>query len=409
MEENINPNETPAAKVIRDIEYGSVQISQLRITQRDKDGNPTLISINDEIEAQPTPRFWNSLTSNFAQYGLSQKLFKLFDEHEVFERLTTRLAGKAEDRVRYAIEHHGGDVAPRLLATSLPHKPRIDYRNALNIVAPHALSVAGVTYSDGIVQSTHQPAHMADFEVGGDKFSYRYVTETPIDGFGKPLIYLSLLRLVCTNGVIAYARAFKSEVQLGGSDGSDASFSLRRTLDTFNNEEGYDALRHRMDAATNSWASIADASSLATLIKRLADSHSFVRPDIDGSIKSLAFRETVGHRLSELDTSKQDTVRDEITRAYRALTGDIVNHYGISSLDVLSRKRQAALPVRCSVYDLINFATELASHWANNVNAASRLHAWVGTAISAEYDLEGSRETYGQFTDWFLADTAKKQ
>jgi len=48
--------------------------------------------------------------------------------------------------------------------------------------------------------------------------------------------------------------------------------------------------------------------------------------------------------------------------AFRRLTGD---------LDSLSAKRQRALPACCKVYDLVSFATEMATHHADA--AASRL------------------------------------
>ena len=39
--------------------------------------------------------------------------------------------------------------------------------------------------------------------------------------------------------------------------------------------------------------------------------------------------------------------------------------YGLANLDTLSPKRQRTLPVDCKVYDLLNFATEIATHHAS--------------------------------------------
>src|SRR5260221_348195 len=74
------------------------------------------------------------------------------------------------------------------------------------------------------------------------------IIDTPIDGFGRPSVYLSLLRLVCSNGAVGYSPAFRSELSVGkGDDG--VAFALTRVLDGFNNEDGYAALRQRFESA----------------------------------------------------------------------------------------------------------------------------------------------------------------
>ncbi len=65
-------------------------------------------------------------------------------------------------------------------------------------------------------------------------------------------------------------------------------------------------------------------------------------------------------------------------------------------MDALSVKRQRTLPTACRVYDLLNFASELATH--HSAPTGNRLvQAYIGDLISSEYDLEG---TVDQFTDW---------
>jgi len=78
-----------------------------------------------------------------------------------------------------------------------------------------------ITYDNGVVCSQHTPRAGGIFDVAGDLFQNRFVIDTPIDGFGKPSIYLSLLRQICSNGAIAHAPAVRSELSLGrGEDGS---------------------------------------------------------------------------------------------------------------------------------------------------------------------------------------------
>src|SRR5262249_57426623 len=106
------------------------------------------------------------------------------------------------------------------------------------------------------------------FEVGGDGFQNKFVLDTPIDGFGRPSVYLSLLRLICSNGAVGYSPAFRSELSVGrGNDG--VAFALTRVLDGFNNEDGYAALRQRFESATKSWASGNEVSKLYKGLARL--------------------------------------------------------------------------------------------------------------------------------------------
>jgi len=83
------------------------------------------------------------------------------------------------------------------------------------------------------------------------------------------------------------------------------------------------------------------------------------------------------------------------------MTGDAGMLYGLSNLDALSSKRQRALPVKCSTYDLINFATEVATHYANG-DGARKLNGWVGDMIANEFDMENTMDENKDFTDTFL-------
>jgi hypothetical protein len=83
-------------------------------------------------------------------------------------------------------------------------------------------------------------------------------------------------------------------------------------------------------------------------------------------------------------------------RAFHKMTGDLSHIYGLANLDMLSAKRQRTLPTACKVYDLLNFASEVATHHANSSGHAA-VQGFIGDLISGEYDLEG---TVDQFSDW---------
>lgn len=390
---------------IRNVEYGNASIKDFQIVGGDDQGKVNRIEVDNRVVV-PTQRFWSSLCSTYSTHGLSTKLFKLFEHDEVFTRLVDRLGGNGKDRLRYAVETPENGL-PRLLAVSNPTKPLMEYSSIGATMERYAAQ--GAEYKDGVVRSTHTPAHMDDFVVGKDEFSHRYVMEVPVDGYGKPLIYLSLLRQVCSNGSIGYARAFRSEVSLGtGSD--NPVFTLERALDSFSNEEGYAALRERFESAQSSWASLAECHKVYTTITKMAESRMFKSPTGygGGSIdhldmqRSAVLKSRTHVNLTLSDAPQKDSaVNIKLLRAFTQMTGELAGLYDLTHIDALSRKKQAQLSSKASMYDLINFCTEAATHYCGEKDGRL-LQAEVGNFISNEYDLEGTMVDRPNFTDWFV-------
>jgi hypothetical protein len=383
----------------RSIDYGQVGLRDLRVEEQDEKGNVTILSVNGR-PVRPSSRFWTSLCAQYSSYGLTPKLFTLFSHAETFGRLSDRLSSDRE-RLRFAIENNGDSAT--LLAVSGLEKPCFGYEPALSLVGQYQAST--VDYQDGVIISTHTPSRMDDFAIGPDKFSYRYVLETPIDGYGKPLIYLSLLRLVCSNGVVGYARAFRSEINMGKND-DDVSPVLSRALDSFSNEEGYAALRDRYESAANSWASIADTQLIYKVLQRVATSGGFLTDSVSSPlVASLVARHSAAVGVEEEGLAPAAIA---VMRAFRQLVGDLASIYDLTTLDALSSKKQAQLSARCTMYDLMNFTTEVATHYCD-VKGSQKLQAVIGQLVSTEYDLEGTKEAKPNFQDWFtdLSDSSK--
>ncbi len=401
---NLSKGERSMTQDVRSIDYGSASIRDFQVLETDdKSGRVTVMEV-DGRPVSPSDRFWTSLCSTYSTHGLTTKLFKLFSHAEVFDRVHTVLGGAGADRLRYAIENRGEQGT--LLAVTNPGKPVVTYEGINQTLKDYA--AVGTEYSMGIMRSTHTPAHMDDFDIGPDSFSHRYVMETPIDGFGKPLIYLSLLRMICSNGSIGYARAFKSEVSLGqGSD--EPIFTLERALDSFSNEEGFAALRQRFEKSVESWASIAETQKVYATLRKMMDRNMFKDPaSHKGRVEELfAQRSTVlgggvNLNLGEKDgaSTMDSPVNIKVMRAFSELVGDIVHIYSLTHMDALSRKKQAQLSSRATMYELLNFCTELATHFCNEANGRL-LQAEVGNFVSNEYDLEGTKEAKPTFQDWF--------
>ena len=344
----------------RSFEYGTTRVRDLvaSVGERDPAGNPRVngLELNAEL-LKPTARFWRSFSRRFR---ISEKFFHYFSHAEVFERVSECAPS---DRFQYCIERdrHGEG---RLLAVSAPGRQVVDYACVQDLV--NRYSGQDVKYSEGVVTSTHVPRSGDQIvKIGGDKFENRFVMSTPIDGYGLPQIHLSLMRAICTNGMIGYSRAFRSEISIG----KDPAYGLRRALETYDNDNGYAALWQRFESAQQSWASLRETQDLYSLLIKQEAAAGF------GGRSVLADFYKMSGRPHEL--------------------------YGVANLDTFSVKRQALLPTKCRVYDLLNFAGELATHRAN-VLTSRNLQAYIGNLISDEYDLEGTAEKVIEFQDFFV-------
>ncbi|MFA5766689.1 MAG: hypothetical protein WC919_02045 [Candidatus Paceibacterota bacterium] len=392
---------TAIAKPAPKIEYSTAPLRAIKIEEVGEKGVVQCLSIEDR-KFYPTSRFWTSLCSTYSTHGLSTKVFKLFSHQEVLQRLTDVLGGDDKARIRFTFEDKG-TTPGNILAVTLPSKPVIPYERINETLS--RFNALTIDYSGGIVRSTHTPNHMADFKIAGDGFAHQYVLETPIDGFGSPLIYLSLLRQVCSNGMIGYSRGFRSEISMGRGDNQNANviFSLERALDSFSNEEGYSDLRQRFEKATQSWASIAECNRVYKVLAKMAEKGMFLQEPTEGAKLVNRFatrREAVIGDTGTPEGSKTSAQTVRIMRAYAGMTGDLCSIYGLTHLDALSRKKMQQLPAHCSMYDLLNFTTEVATHHCE-VKNGRLLQAEVGNFVSSEYDLEGSKESKEQFADWF--------
>jgi len=354
-------------------EYGVARIKDLDVrTGPDRNGKIGVREVSlDGESVRPSNRFWTSLHLRF---GFTSNIFRYFNHAEVFQRISEVAPN---DRIRWCLER-GGNGENRLLAVTNPTAALMPHDDLVDLLQRY--DTTEMDYSDGVVRSRHTPRMSGTFQVAGDGFQNKFILDTPIDGFGRPSVYLSLLRLVCSNGAVGYSPAFRSELSVGkGDDG--AAFALTRVLDGFNNEDGFAALRQRFESATKSWASVYEVNRLYKLLARLHNR---------GEIKGKAAVPALG------EDGVADCSRSSLFHAYHEMTGDLTRIYGLANLDTLSVKRQRTLPAACRVYDVLNFASEVATHHATEMGNR-HAQAFIGDLISGEYDLEG---TVDQFSDW---------
>jgi hypothetical protein len=376
-----------------DYDFVTIRDLDVKSSINEKTGRRVVeaVAVNGE-RLDPSNRFWNSL---FARYGINSAFFKYYEYEEVFSRISEV---EANDRLRICVERQS-DGKGRLLAVSNPAKPLVAYNELQGLLDSNE---SKFSYHDGIVESTHEPrvgGHM--FAIKGDQFQNRFVMCTPIDGYGAPNVYLSLLRMICTNGVIGYSKVFKSAISLGKASDNVVP-ALERVIDGFGSDEGYAAIRERVEASMQSWASVHEALSLHQVLhKGIFDKtvHSVSKQSMtDGTSLKMWY----DNRIDERAGWEGVEARSPMFDAFEAMTGNIMRTYGVANVDAFSPKKQRTLPVRCTVYDLINFATEVASHHAE-AEGARKIQAWVGDCLANEYDMEGTRDKITDFKDFHLA------
>lgn len=344
---------------IPNFDYRLLDVGEMEVRkERDDKGREFVKNIRiGHEDFRPSSRFWTSLN---ARFGFSSNIFSLFDHHEVFTRISSRYPG---EQLRVAINTDDN----WLLGASSPSKPYAPADKLQGLMEQHGVSA--LEYADGIIRTWHSFKRSDGLEIGGDLHNHRFVMDTPIDGYGLPNIYLGLIRQVCTNGVIAMAKVFKTALKLGRGE-DDVMFVVDRALDSFDNEEGFSALTDRLRAGTKSWASINEAAKLGSLLQKLVDGQSGV-------------------------------LNQDVMGMFSDCVGDFSETYSLVSVKELSEKRMRLLPCKATVYQLINLATEIATHHTRDVAARRKVHSFVGDLVSQEYDLEGSVDRYPEFQDWF--------
>lgn len=344
-----------------------------------------------------TNRFWSSLCSRYGNLGISTSLLRsgLFTYEEIFKRIANALTeGKLYNRITIDNKHSA------LLGMNSSSMPVCKYGELKQLLEAH--NGGQITYFDdikgkcGIVSSMHQPRINYEFKIGADKFTSKFNYQIPIDGFGKPLIYLTAV-LERNNRspipIIGCSPSYKCELNLGKDE--NVMFSLTRALEGYNNEDGFMAMRSKLEIASKSWASIMEAQNLYKVIlhsdlKANGMASLFVRTDDDV--------DSDGQPLS-------DNIL--IQKAFLKLTGNIPAMYGIVHIDALSKKKMSRLPVKCTVYDLIVFASEILDGFTDGDYSLSN---YIGNLLGSdeEFDLENSKETMPNFSDFLnMHDDAK--
>lgn len=363
MDNNDNNNGEVTTK-ISDVEYVTANVNDIKIQHlgRDKGQNQYRAEFDGKV-VELSGRFWSSLGSKFQ---LNQKMFTYFAPHEVFERIG-QVHG-SDSVVRLAIEKNKYGNFSKMLAVSSVDRQVIKYNEIVEMLIRRGGK--DVAYNNGIVSGIFMPnSGEQTFDIGGDDFRHLYKASFAVDGYGDPSIALALERLVCLNGMVAEHSAHTAKIKMGKDE---LMHSIDRALTTYANEEGYDILVRQIEKAQKTTASVAECNYVGK------------------ALVNVGFKAGHGSQLSR----------------FQNMCGGLTDLYGEASLDAINEKFQQTLPSRCTVYDLLNFVTELSSHHINQDDFKARraLHGLTGTLLSGTYDLEGLDTAENEFQDLFITD-----
>jgi len=356
------------------LEGDAVQKSEDLITGKDFKSYKALdkairVTMPNGMVLTVSDRFWKSFANI---YALGRSVFTYWAFNEVFERVTKQRNGKPVRLTYEKFPERKSGVDGVLLSCTNPEKSVLTINDVNQIFDKYNAKEVG--YTNGQINATFACPFPATYKIGGDAMSTQYMLAAPVDGYGLPASYLALLRLVCSNGMIGMSKAFKTVFQLGG-DGDTVFNVLDRSMEAFNNEEGFHAFKDRLEAATSSWASLHNYLALDKTINKAATADSW-------------------------PAAKRADIADKLTK----LAGNPLMLYGITGVSEPNPRLARTVPVKASVYDLLNFATEVATHHTNVLRAKNALNAWVGELISTDFDLENTITNCPDFQDMFLND-----
>lgn len=380
-----------------------------------------------------TERFVTSITS---RYGFGNNIFKLFTPEETFERISQCYE---KDKLVATVEK--SDKGERIIGSCSPATVRVNHDDYLGIMQQYGLDISTtdygngphqvrrgnslrqlaqssggdianmpvVSYDTGLIRSIHKPRHDPGFTIAGDVFNNRFVIDTPIDGYGKPSVYLMILRQVCTNGAIGYSRMFKADLALGKKEDS-YDYAFARAIEGYNNEEGFGALRQRFESAAKSWASLNEANKIYTLLVRLNHRGELVE---DSPYKSNVIKRMGSDGASLMDRrgmGNSEEHESNIIQSFNDLCDEVNKRYGMANLGALGIKRQRHLPCGCSMYEMLNFLSEVATH--HSTPAGNRqIQAMIGELVGdvSGFDLEGTKEKFPDWKQFMVADKSANE
>jgi len=349
--------------VTHEIELQDLKIVRTKTGETEKDKFAVQIGNNQYV---PTQRFWSSFGSRFL---INRDMFRFFEPEEVLERVIALNSKQSKENQAIKVTSYNGELfamvdAKKQIFTLDQVKEILE--SAGSNVAPRSrfdktkneVEIVGASFLldrefDGM-----------SFKIGNEEFRCRTRFDIPIDGYGDASAVAGLTRLACINGMIASTNISETVLRLQG----DILGSLRRAVDTYQNDDGFRAAELRTRIAMETVASV---NEVMYCRKALSDKHGSLLPKFD------------------------------------KITGDLSTRYGKTSFNSLSDRKKSLVPSEVSVFEVINCLTETASHLSRpeeRISLDRAIHYMLG---KREFDLEGIQsKTKDKFTARYFTNVA---
>ena len=286
-----------------------------------------------------TARF---ITSFARKLKFSNNIFNYFTAEEVFDRVQQRNPDVA---FKVTFDRQDGEI----LGVVDENKKLLPAEIACNVFASDP-RVQKIQYSKGVWEAEFLLD--GSFSIRNDsEYARKIWVHYPVDGVSMPCVYLSVLRQVCSNGMVAMVPGFRTDIEINDESGTH----LSRLLRSYNNENGFMALESRLQTAQDTLASVNEL---------------------------LKFENLLATQISDQASASRLQTRLE------EMAGDPCARYETTSLNNIALKKRSLLPVACSVNDLFNFCSELTTHHENIISRVDAFNAALGGMLAQEFDLE---------------------
>ena len=313
------------------------------------------IRFNDR-EYRLSKRFFSSFARKMK---FSTNVFNYFTPQEFLSRVAER---NPDLRLQGTFDNHTN----QLLGVTDPDKKLLPAHLACRVIADDPRT-RKISYRDGVWEAELALDEKFTVPKAGDYYR-KLQLNYPVDGVGMPNIYLATVRVVCSNGAVAAVSSFRTDIEVNDESGTH----LGKLIQSFSNDYGFSVMGDRLIAAQNTAASVNELLNIDTLIAANVSDKSACRKILE--------------RINDI-------------------AGDPCYRYGVTSLQSVSRKKRALLPVECSVNDLLNVCSELVTHYGELLHRPQAFHEETGKILSQEFDLEGMYRSSGNPSpDFFLND-----
>lgn len=352
-------------KTLSPVKTHEIDLNDLKIVRLNGESDKMNLTEKERFAVQigdsqykPTQRFWSSFGSKFL---INRDMFRFFEPEEVLERVIKKGNNQAIKVTSYDGELHAMVDAKKQIIT-LDQVRDILENSGIEVPsdnrAKNKVEIVGSSFLldrefDGMT-----------FKIGNEEFRCRTRFDIPIDGYGDASAVAGLTRLACINGMIASTNISETILRLQG----DMLGSLRRAVDTYQNDDGFKAAELRTRIAMETVASV---NEVMYCRKALQERHGQLIPRFD------------------------------------RITGDLSTRYGKTSFNSLSDRKKSLVPSEVSVFEVINCLTETASHLSRpdeRIALDRAIHYMLG---KKEFDLEGiQNKAKDKFTARYFTNVA---